>query len=68
MPVSVIIKTLNEEQRIAATIESALDAIKQLGGEVIIADSGSSDRTLEIASQYPVTIAQLLPPARPSTP
>lgn len=66
MPVSVIIKTLNEEQRIAATIESALEAIKQIGGEVIVADSGSSDRTLEIASQYKVTIAQLLPPAQPS--
>lgn len=66
MAVSVIIKTLNEEKRIAATIESALAALGETGGEVIIADSGSSDRTVEIASQYPVVIAQISPPARPS--
>lgn len=66
MAISVIIKTLNEEKRIAATIESALAALGETGGEVIIADSGSSDRTVEIASQYPVVIAQISPPARPS--
>lgn len=66
MTVSVIIKTLNEEKRIAATIESALAALKGKGGEVIVADSGSSDRTIEIAARYPVTIAQIVPPARPS--
>ena len=32
-----------------------------MGGEVIIADSGSCDRTVEIASQYPVIIAQIAP-------
>ncbi|MQW73990.1 glycosyltransferase [Sinorhizobium medicae] len=66
MNVSVIIKTLNEEKRIAATIESALAALERTSGEVVIADSGSSDRTIEIASQYPVVIAQIVPPARPS--
>lgn len=66
MAVSIIIKTLNEEKRIAATIESALAALADLQGEVIIADSGSSDRTIEIASGYPVVIAQIVPPARPS--
>ncbi|MQW90472.1 glycosyltransferase family 2 protein [Sinorhizobium saheli] len=66
MTVSVIIKTLNEEKRIAATIESALAALEGKGGEVIVADSGSSDRTVEIASQYPVVIAQIAPPALPS--
>ena len=64
--VSVIIKTLNEEARIAATIESALLAIERVGGEVIVADSGSRDRTIEIASAYPVVIAQIEPPALPS--
>jgi glycosyltransferase involved in cell wall biosynthesis len=64
--VSVIIKTLNEERRIAATIESALAALKAVGGEVIVADSGSRDRTIEIASRYPVVIAQISPPALPS--
>ncbi|MGF6176333.1 glycosyltransferase [Ensifer sp. 4252] len=66
MSVSVIIKTLNEEKRIAATIESALAALGETGGEVIVADSGSSDRTVEIAARYPVVIAQISPPARPS--
>jgi glycosyltransferase involved in cell wall biosynthesis len=66
LTVSVIIKTLNEEKRIAATIESALAALEGKGGEVIVADSGSSDRTVEIASQYPVVIAQIAPPALPS--
>ncbi|RVN16485.1 glycosyltransferase, partial [Sinorhizobium meliloti] len=53
MTISIIIKTLNEEKRIAATVESALAALQDTGGEVIIADSGSCDRTVEIASQYP---------------
>lgn len=66
MAVSIIIKTLNEEKRIAATVESALAALGGRQGEVIIADSGSSDRTIEIASRYPVVIAQIVPPARPS--
>lgn len=64
--VSIIIKTLNEEKRIAETIESALAALPDGQGEVIVADSGSSDRTVEIAARYPVVIAQIVPPARPS--
>lgn len=64
--VSVIIKTLNEEKKIAATIESALAAVAPLGGEVVVADSGSRDRTVEIAASYGVVVAQIEPPARPS--
>ncbi|QFI68491.1 glycosyltransferase family 2 protein [Sinorhizobium alkalisoli] len=66
MTISVIIKTLNEEKRIAATIESALVALEGKGGEIIVADSGSADRTIEIAARYPVIIAQIAAPARPS--
>ncbi|APG88168.1 surface polysaccharide/antigen (plasmid) [Sinorhizobium americanum CCGM7] len=66
MAISVIIKTLNEEKRIAATIESALTALQRRGGEVIVADSGSSDSTIEIAARYPTVIAQIVPPALPS--
>ena len=47
--VSVIIKALNEQKRIAVSIESALTAISAVGGEVILADSCSTDRTVEIA-------------------
>ena len=57
--VSVIIKALNEETHIAQAIESALAAVSDLAGEVVLADSGSQDRTLEIASAYPIRIVQL---------
>jgi glycosyltransferase involved in cell wall biosynthesis len=57
--VSIIIKALNEERHIAAAIESALAALDTIGGEVILADSGSRDRTIEIARRYPIKIGQL---------
>lgn len=60
--VSVVIKALNEEKRIAATIESALRAVASLGGEVILADSCSTDRTVELARAYPIKIVQLADP------
>ena len=66
MNVSIIIKTLNEEKRIAQTIEAALAALPSTAGEVIVADSGSTDRTVDIASGYPVRVVQILPPAQPS--
>lgn len=65
MSVSIIIKTLNEEKRIAATVESALAALPP-GGEVIVADSGSTDQTTAIAARYPVTVVQIVAPARAS--
>lgn len=46
---SIYILTYNEEIDIAACIESAL-----LSDDVIVVDSLSSDRTVEIASRYPV--------------
>jgi glycosyltransferase involved in cell wall biosynthesis len=57
--VSVIIKALNEERHIEAAIRSALQAVAAVGGEVILADSGSTDRTVPIAQSYPVTVVQL---------
>ena len=57
--VSVIIKALNEETNIARAVESALRAVAPFDGEVIVADSVSSDRTVEIASRYPIKIVQL---------
>ena len=41
--VSIIIKALNEEARIEETIASALRAVALVGGEVILADSCSTD-------------------------
>lgn len=60
--VSVIIKALNEEKRISATIESALRAVSAPGGEVVLADSFSTDRTVDLARAYPVRIVQLAHP------
>lgn len=60
--VSVVIKALNEERLIAAAIESALASVSSVGGEVILADSGSSDRTISLAMTYPIRIVQLANP------
>lgn len=51
---SVTILTYNEEKRIARCIES----VKGLADEIIIVDSFSSDRTLEICRQYNCRITQ----------
>lgn len=58
--VSIVIKALNEEANICAAIESSLQALADVGGEVILADSLSTDRTVELASRYPIRIVQLL--------
>lgn len=50
---SIYILTYNEEIDIAACIESAL-----LSDDVVVVDSFSSDRTVEIANRYPVRVVQ----------
>lgn len=57
--VSIIIKALNEEKRISATIESALRAVAHVGGEVVLADCCSTDRTVDLAQSYPIRVVQL---------
>jgi glycosyltransferase involved in cell wall biosynthesis len=59
MKVSIGIKALNEAEHIANAIESALAAVAPFGGEVILADSGSTDGTIDIARRYPIRIVQL---------
>lgn len=64
MRISVIIKTLNERRNIARAIESALAAVAEAGGgEVIVADSLSTDDTVAESTVYPVRVVQLLDPA-----
>jgi glycosyltransferase involved in cell wall biosynthesis len=46
--ISIIILTFNEE----ANLAFCLDSLKNLDAEIFIVDSGSSDRTLEIAKEY----------------
>jgi glycosyltransferase involved in cell wall biosynthesis len=50
---SIYILTYNEELDIAACIESAM-----LSDDIIVVDSCSSDRTVEIAKNYPVRVEQ----------
>jgi hypothetical protein len=57
--VSIVIKALNEERHVAAAIESALATLDGIDGEVILADSGSADRTVAIAARYPIKIVSL---------
>jgi glycosyltransferase involved in cell wall biosynthesis len=64
--VSIVIKALNEEKHIASTVESALRAVSGVGGEVILADSYSSDQTVDIACAYPIRVVQLAHPAERS--
>jgi glycosyltransferase involved in cell wall biosynthesis len=64
--VTIGIKALNEEGHIAASLASACAASAPFGGEVILADSGSTDRTVEIARAYPVRVLQLADPAQKS--
>ena len=52
-PISVIITTFNEEVNIAECIESVLWA-----DEILLVDSYSSDRTVEIANRYPIMVLQ----------
>ncbi|MDH3745073.1 MAG: glycosyltransferase family 2 protein [Acidobacteriota bacterium] len=52
-PLSVIITTFNEEANIADCLESVLWA-----DEILVVDSFSTDRTLELARPYPIKILQ----------
>lgn len=45
IPLSILIRTLNEADRIAETITAA----KALGGEIVVIDAGSKDDTVKIA-------------------
>lgn len=57
--VSIIIKAYNEAEHIDRCIDSALRALSNLHGEVILADSGSTDGTVAIARRHPIRIVQL---------
>jgi glycosyltransferase involved in cell wall biosynthesis len=62
--ISFVVKTYNEEAKIAACLESILAATQEVPNpcEVIVADSVSADRTVDIAKRYPVTVVQFQNP------
>ena len=60
MRASIVIRLYNEEKHIARLLEGiAQQTEKDL--EMILVDSGSTDRSLEIASQYPVQVVHIQP-------
>ena len=63
---TVIIKSFNEEKRIEAAIKSVLCATEKICFEIILADSLSTDQTVELALKYPIKIIQLLDPTHRS--
>ena len=52
MILSVVIITQNEELNLARTLESVKPLVADGKGEIIIVDSGSTDRTVEIAESF----------------
>src|ERR1700687_975545 len=52
MNLSVVIVTFNEEANLARTLESVKPLVADSKGEIIIVDSGSTDRTVEIAVSF----------------
>jgi len=49
---SVVLITCNEETNLARTLESVRPLVREGQGEIIVVDSGSTDRTVEIAKSY----------------
>ena len=52
MTLSVVIITYNEEANLPRTLESVLPLVRDGKGEIIVLDSGSTDRTVEIAKSF----------------
>ena len=52
MTLSVVLITHNEEANLARTLESVRPLVRDGQGEIIIVDSGSTDRTVEIAKSF----------------
>src|ERR1700756_1690079 len=52
MQLSVVIITFNEEANIGRTLASVQPPVSDRKGEIIVVDSGSTDRTVEIAKSF----------------
>ena len=52
MTLSVVIITFNEEANLRRTLESVQPLVSDGKGEIIVVDSGSTDRTVEIAKSF----------------
>ncbi len=61
---SIVVITRNEEEQVGACLASVFQAFAGRSFEVVLVDSASTDRTVEIASRFPVTIIGLAPSPR----
>src|SRR5450755_3004846 len=52
MNLSVVIITVNEEANISRTLASVQPLVAEGKGEIIVIDSGSTDRTVELAKSF----------------
>jgi glycosyltransferase involved in cell wall biosynthesis len=56
---SIVIITRNEEKTIAACLEAVVRECAEMRTEIILVDSSSTDATVRIALQHPITVLQL---------
>lgn len=61
MRASIVIRAKNEERDIGETLERAFAQVGVPDFEVIVVDSGSTDRTLEIVRRFPVKLIEIPP-------
>lgn len=59
--VSIIVRAFNEEAHLGRLLEGVYFQKVDFPIEVILVDSGSTDRTLEIASAFPVKVVHIAP-------
>ncbi len=59
MDLSIVIISRNEEAAIGACLKALREQTRDLKTEIILVDSASTDRTVQIASEYPVTIVRI---------
>ena len=60
IPLSVVVVTKNEAERIEDCLESVFQACRSVPAfEVILVDSDSSDRTVDLATEYDITVLRI---------